>query len=234
MTRLEKKRSHLGHVESKRRLKVLCFVMVVHSAKGLDQQAFLDQVVDLTRAATTAASSTASAMQSLQQLQQGKGSSASGLESASRILKNPNVFSSDNQLEFMSWKSLLESWLTVGASRYGDLLSKVESMKDPPKFETYTEEQKTLSTRFFAILSSHFRGRCSALVRSAQQGERRLVLSYSLVHEYVPPTKQRSLSLAQSLSSFPSFNSKGTFLENILQYQYEQLVSSYETISGSV
>ena len=123
MSRIEKKRSHLGRAECRRSLKVLCFVMMIHSARGMDQQAFLDQIVELTRAATTAASSAASAMQSMQQLQQGKGSSASGLESASRILKNPDVFSGDNALEFMSWKSLFESWLTFGDSRYGDILS---------------------------------------------------------------------------------------------------------------
>ena len=123
MSRTEKKRSHLGRAECRRSLKVLCFVMMIHSARGMDQQAFLDQIVELTRAATTAASSAASAMQSMQQLQQGKGSSASGLESASRILKNPDVFSGDNALEFMSWKSLFESWLTFGDSRYGDILS---------------------------------------------------------------------------------------------------------------
>ena len=232
MSRIEKKRSHLGRAECKRSLKVLFFVMMIHSAKGMDQQAFLDQIVELTRAATTAASSAASAMQSMQQLQQGKGSSASGLESASRILKNPDVFSGDNPLEFMSWKSLFESWLTFGDARYGDILSKVESMKDPPKFESYTEEQKTLSTRFFAILSSYLRGRCSALVRSHNKVKDGFGLWYSLCHEYVPSTKQRSLSLAQALSSFPNFNSKLTLLENILQY--EQLVSSYETSSGSV
>ena len=109
MSRIEKKRSYLGHVETKKRLKVLCFVMMIHSAKVMDQQAFVDQVVELTRAATTAASSAASAMQSMQQFQQGKGSAASGLEPASRILKNPDLFSGDNPLEFMSWKSLFES-----------------------------------------------------------------------------------------------------------------------------
>ena len=232
MSRIEKRRSHLGRGTCKKHLKVLCFVMMIHSAKGMDQQAFLDQVVELTRAATTAASSAASAMQSMQQFQQGKGSSASGLESASRILKNPDVFSGDNPLEFLSWKSLFESWLTFGDSRYGDILTKLEGMKDPPKFDTYTEDQKMLSTRFFAILSSYLRGRCSALVRSHNKLKDGFGLWFSLCQEYVPSTKQRSLSLAQALSSFPNFNSKLTLLENILQY--EQLVSSYETSSGSV
>ena len=232
MSRIEKKRSHLGRGRFKKHLKVLCFVMMIHSAKGMDQQTFLDQVVELTRAATTAASSAASAMQSMQQFQQSKGSSASGLESASRILKNPDVFSGDNPLEFMSWKSLFESWLTFGDSRYGDFLTKIESMKEPPKFESYTEDQKVLSTRFFAILSSYLRGRCAALVRSHNKVKDGFGLWFSLCQEYVPSTKQRSLSLAQALSSFPSFNSKLTLLENILQY--EQLVSSYETSSGSV
>ena len=100
-------------------------------------------------------------------------------------------------------------------------------MKDPPKFESYTEEQKTLSTRFFAILSSYLRG-----VRSHNKVKDGFGLWYSLCHEYVPSTKQRSLSLAQALSSFPNFNNKLTLLENILQY--EQLVSSYETSSGPV
>ena len=195
MSRVEKRRSHLGRGRCKKHLKVLCFVMMIHSAKGMDQQAFLDQVVELTRAATTAASSAASAMQSMQQFQQGKGSSsASGLESASRILKNPDVFSGDNPLEFMSWKSLFESWLTFGDSRYGDFLTKIESMKESPKFDTYTDEQKVLSTRFFAILSSYLRGRCSALVRSHNRLKDGFGLWFSLCQEYVPSTKQRSLS----------------------------------------
>ena len=232
MSRIEKKRSHLSHGRCKKHLKVLCFVMMIHSAKGMDQQAFLDQMVEMTRAATTAASTAASAMQSMQQFQQGRGSSSSGLESASRILKNPDVFSGDNPLEFLSWKSLFESWLTFGDSRYGGFLTKIESMKEPPRSESYTEDQKVLSTRFFAILSSYLRGRCSALVRSHNKLKDGFGLWFSLCQEYVPSTKQRSLSLAQALSSFPSFNSKLTLLENILQY--EQLVSSYETSSGSV
>ena len=105
-------------------------------------------------------------------------------------------------------------------------------MKDPPKFETYTEDQKTLSTRFFAILSSYLRGRCAALVRSHNKLKDGFGLWYSLCHEYVASTKQRSLSLAPAWSFFASFNNKLTLLENILQY--EQLVSSYETSSGSV
>ena len=74
MSRVEKRRSHLGRGTCKKHWKVLCFVMMIHSARGMDQQAFLDQVVELTRAATTAASSAASAMQSMQQFQQGQGS----------------------------------------------------------------------------------------------------------------------------------------------------------------
>ena len=50
------------------------------------------------------------------------------------------------------------------------------------------------------------------------------------MHEFHPQTKQRTLSLAQTLASYPSFSAKQSLLENILNY--ETLVDQYEKSSG--
>ena len=52
-----------------------------------------------------------------------------------------------------------------------------------------------------------------------------------LLREFLPSTKQRSLSLAQAaLSQYPNFNSKQPMMEPIPQFQ--QLVQAYETSSS--
>ena len=55
-------------------------------------------------------------------------------------------------------------------------------------------------------------------------------LWYDLMHEFHPQTKQRTLSLAQTLASYPSFSAKQSMLENILNY--ETLVDQYEKSAG--
>ena len=49
---------------------------------------------------------------------------------------------------------------------------------------------------------------------------------------FIPSSKQRMLSLAQTLAQYPSFNSKSSMLEQI--WNFEQLVGLYESSSGNV
>ena len=123
--------------------------------------------------------------------------------------------------------------MAFGDDRFGDLLSKVERMSKASFYTTYDSEQKTMANKFFAILSSYMRGRTSSLVRSVASDEKDgLRLWYELCKEYLPSSKQRTLSLAQTLAQYPSFNSKSSMLEQILNF--EQLVGQYESSSGNV
>ena len=52
-------------------------------------------------------------------------------------------------------------------------------------------------------------------------------LWYDLCKEFFPTSKQRTLSLAQTLAQYPQFSSKSSMLEQILNFG--QLVSQYES-----
>ena len=109
------------------------------------------------------------------------------------------------------------SWIGYGDDRYLKLIPTVEKMTKAPNVSTYKEENKELAHKFYAILSSYLRGRCSSLVRAESENRDGFKLWYDLMHEFHPQTKQRTLSLAQTLASYPSFSAKtvdvGEYLE---------------------
>ena len=87
-----------------------------------------------------------------------------------------------------------------------------------------------LSTKLYAVLTSYLRGRCSGLVRSFAKSRDGFRLWRAVIAEYEPPSRQRSLAIAQALASYPSFSSTKTALENVLTY--ESLVQQFEELSG--
>ena len=122
--------------------------------------------------------------------------------------------------------------MSYGDERFSELLGKVERMSHVPVYSAYDSEQKSMSNKFFAILSSYLRGRASALVRAVANGDKDgFRLWYDLCREYLPTSKQRTLCLAQTLAQYPQFSGKSSMLEQILNF--EQLVSQYESSSGS-
>ena len=144
------------------------------------------------------------------------------------LWKAPDVFTGDDS--FMNWKTNFMSWIGYGDDRYLKLIPTVEKMTKAPDISTYKEEDQELAHKFYAILSSYLRGRCSSLVRAESENRDGFKLWYDLMHEFHPQTKQRTLSLAQTLASYPSFSAKQSMLENILNY--ETLVDQYEKSSG--
>ena len=108
------------------------------------------------------------------------------MESASKVLKNPDFFNGEDPTSFVSWKLTFETWMAYGDERFGDLLGKAERMSKAPVYSTYDSEQKSMSNKFFAILSSYMRGRTSALVRSVASDEKdEFRLWYELCKEYL-------------------------------------------------
>lgn len=74
-------------------------------------QQLMEQVTNLAMAATRAATAAESALQATAG---GSSSSSSGLQAASRVLKNPDTFDGSNPHDFMSWKFVFTSWLNFG------------------------------------------------------------------------------------------------------------------------
>ena len=226
-SRLERRRCHLSMRERRKHLRVLMFVAMVSHARCMDQQVFMERIAEMTQAATRAA---AAAAQASERLQTSRSSTSGGLETASRVLKSPETFNGENPLDFLSWKTSFETWLGFADEKYSDLLEKVEKLTRKPVMSTYSEDQQGVARKFFAILSSHLRGRCGSLVRAHSKEKDGFALWFDLLAEFLPSTKQRSLSLAQALSQYPNFNSKQSMMESILQF--EQLVQAYETSSS--
>ena len=194
---------------------------MIYTAKSMDGQV-LNQVAELARAATQAATA-ATAIAS-----QFSSRGSSSMESAVKVLKAPDTLTGDDS--FMNWKTSFVSWIGYGDERYLKLIPTVEKMTKAPDISTYKEEDKELAHKFYAILSSYLRGPCSSLVRAECENRDGFKLWYDLMREFHPQTKQRTLSLAQTLASYPSFSAKQSLLENILNY--ETLVDQYEKCSG--
>ena len=231
LSRKLKRKSHLSQRATRCKFKAVIWLTMIYTAKSMDGQV-LNQVAELARAATQAATA-ATAIAS-----QFSSRGSSSMESAVKVLKAPDVFTGDDS--FMNWKTNFMSWIGYGDDRYLKLIPTVEKMTKAPDISTYKEEDKELAHKFYAvyaILSSYLRGRCSSLVRAESENRDGFKLWYDLIHlwydlmhEFHPQTKQRTLSLAQTLASYPSFSAKQSMLENILNY--ETLVDQYEKSSG--
>eukprot|EP00435_Cladocopium_sp_Y103_P020525 s4238_g5.t1 len=80
------------------------------------------------------------------------------------------------------------------------------------------------------VLTSYLRGRCTSLVRSFSRTKDGFRLWRALVAEFEPPSRQRSLAVAQALASYQTFPTSKSALENVLTY--EALVQQFEQLSG--
>eukprot|EP00435_Cladocopium_sp_Y103_P058050 s196_g20.t1 len=194
----------------------------------------------LAEAATSAATTAERALSQMAQAGVGATSSASstgdstqaGLSMAARVLKNPDPFSGDDPYSFSSWKFGFCSWISFGANRFQKAFEEVEKLKPTEELKPYSANERDLSTKLYAVLTSYLRGRCVSLVRSFSRTQDGFRLWRALLAESEPPSRQRSLAVAQALASYPAFSSAKSALENVLTY--ESLVQTFEELSGQV
>ena len=132
---------------------------------------------------------------------------------------------------FQQWKQQFTSWLCFGDSRYVEALEALEKKPEAPPLTAYNADEKDMSQKLFAVLTSYLRGRCAHLVRSEAKHKDGFKLWHTLCREYMPNTRQRALALAQALSAYPVLGRDKSSLESILAF--EQLVMQYEEASGS-
>ena len=210
-------------------LLALIFLCGFSGAQSMEQQtqmqeALLQRMSSMAEAATRAALAAEAAL-----AKSTSASSSEGLSSASRILKAPDTFNGEDPMLFQQWKHQFTSWLSFGDGRYTEALTNVEGRTVPPPDSSYSETERELSQRLYAVLTSYLRGKCAHMVRSCAKAKDGFRLWHELNQEFVPSTRQRSLALAQALGAFPAF--KNSALEGVLNF--EQLVAQYEEASGS-
>ena len=232
-SRTRRKMQRRSAIRQQRQLMALPSLCGFANARAMDEQgdvqtAFLQRMTSMAEAASRAA---AAAERALERASSGAPGANEGLSAVSRILKSPDVFSGDDPMIFQQWKQQFTSWLSFGDARYVETLENLEKKSEAPALTAYNANERDMSQKLFAVLTSYLRGRCAHLVRAETKSKDGFKLWHTLVHECMPNTRQRALALAQALSAYPVFGKDKSALESILAF--EQLVMQYEEASGS-
>ncbi len=231
VARHEKRRQRLHELCQQRKMKVVLWLAMMYSAQAMEgspvaggsqgERVFLERVTSLTEAATAAANAATQALSSMSTR------ASTGLESATRILKAPDVFAGEDPMVFQTWKFQFSSWLSFGDQRFQDVSEKVEALKDDPAdTSTFTTEEKELSTKLYTVLATYLKGGCFNMVKAGMRAKNGFLLWRQLHREFLPSTRQRSLALAQALSAYPVFPNEKSSLECVLAF--EQMVQQFE------
>ena len=167
-------------------------------------------------------------------LSSGSGSAdvSRNLESASRILKNPDYFGKEDctEAQFGLWKHQFANWLTFGDDRFRTLLETAESQSRESTMEDFTPEGKALSRKLYRILTSYLKGPALSITRAVRQTENGFLVSQRLNAEYRPLSRQRGMALAQVLATYPAFPKDKSVMECILAL--EEVVHQYNQVTG--
>ena len=83
----------------------------------------------------------------------------------------------------------------------------------------YNEGEKEMAHKLYAVLTSYLRGRCAHLAKAHSKTRDGLVVWYSLMREFEPSSRQRSLALAQALASYPTFPKDRSCMDSILIFE---------------
>ena len=133
----------------------LLLLTLLGQARAMDAatQEVLTKVMELSAAATTAAKASADAIQTFEA--SSSSTARSNFGEASKVLKQPETFSTDDPVQFMLWREQFLNWLVFSDSRYGKLVEMVEGMAEDVGNDL-TDSAKELAERLFSILSSVF------------------------------------------------------------------------------
>ena len=193
-----KARWRVKRVDMQMQLKALLFASLLSCSNGMEAEAFLQQMSMLASAATNAANAAEKAIGLMAQSQGASSSSSQGdggLQAATRILKNPDTYTGDDPLGFSSWKFTFCSWLCFGDPRFQKCMDNLDKLGPSDEIPPYSEVERELSMKLFAILVSYLKGRCVSLVKSLAKSKDGFRLWRALVQEFEPSSRQRSLAM---------------------------------------
>ena len=135
---IERRKSRLGHYKLMRQMQALVWLSLMGNCWAMDVNV-AQQFTELAQAATRAAPAATTVAEKF-----GSKGMSSGMESAAKVLKNPDAFTGEDAASFMGWKLNFETWMSNGDDRFTDLLGKVEKMNHAPSYASYDSEQKSM------------------------------------------------------------------------------------------
>ena len=226
----------------KRQQRALVFLcMMLPRADAMNEQQFtalMNNLGSLAQSSTVAAQAAATAAQRLEQATSSTSSASTAgtlgrnLETASKILKNPDVFDGTDPNMWHSWRHGFMNWLTYADSRFADMLNSVEKLKSGEILDRtgWTSADADANTKLYSILTSYLKGNPLQLSRVIAERKDGVQLWQLLRDQYAPATRTRQLALPQAISSFPCFDASKPMSSAITQL--EQLVNEFELLSG--
>ena len=130
------------------------------------QEAVLQRMASMAEAATRAAIAAEEALKRATSSSSGGTNPHEGLSAASRILKTPDTFNGEDIMLFQQWKHQFTSWLCFGDSWYAEALDLLEKTDTAPAWSSYNEDERLMSQKLYAVLTSSLRGKCAHVVRA--------------------------------------------------------------------
>ena len=191
--RLDRRRCRRSSI----RVQLLCGVLNARAMEGEQtmQEAVLQRMASMAEAATRAAIAAEEALKRSTSSSSGATNPREGLSAASRILKPPDTFNGEDIMLFQQWKHQFTSWLCFGDNRYAEALDLLEKKDTAPAWSTYNDDERSMSQKLYAVLTSYLRGKCVHMVRAESKVKDGFKLWFNLNHEFMPSTRQRSLAL---------------------------------------
>jgi hypothetical protein len=185
-------------------------------------------VAQLIQAATDAARAAADAAAALRDVQasRGTGLSGKGFSEASKVIRQPDPFGSENHEEDLSkWQDFtvnFKAWLFYGDSSLETDIHRIETNYVSTSIEFPRAEPSDVQERckqLFNILTGILR--CKPLRLLHQTSERNgFEVWRKLVQLFSPKTKSRSISLLAALMNIPAFSLKDkTLMDQILGFE---------------
>ena len=227
----------LHYQRSKQWKTVACiFLFILPTSHGMNQEQFTQLMTtlgNLAQGSTVAAQAAASVVTRLEQTSASSGSGISrNIETASKILRNPEVFDGADPNTWQAWRHGFINWLTYADSRFVDALSQVEHLPPGHTLDKtgWSETDREVNTKLYSILTSYLRGSPLQLSRLLGNEKDGLRLWQLLRDQYAPVTRSRQLALSQAISSFPCFDTNKALSASITEL--EQLVNEFEMLSG--
>ena len=248
MRRLSKCRGHVSRrvrmdrwrVQQKVRAVLLCAMLcLTPTAEAMQNTPNGGQATGLEEVLTALTTATQVGMQTLVRLEHSSSSSSSSqepditrrLESASTSLKNPDTWDGLDFASFTTWKHNFINWICFADSRFGEQLSMIEQLgNEAIDMSGATQADRELSGKLYSILTSYLRGSALQFSRNFVKERCGFRLWQSLLWEFQPSTKQRSLTLSQAIAMYPGFDDLKAMVEQI--GSLENLVRDYELSAG--
>ena len=122
----------------------------------------------------------------------------------------PEVFDTDDPVNYTNWREQFLNWLTFCDGRFADLREDVEQLGTMTKMSTLeTPVEELATTKLYSILSSQLPGPALQVVRANGDQQNRLAVWHRLKQLYAPRARPRALAmhwpLVRPLCSIPVF-----------------------------